>query len=352
MLASSKAGLRTLAMAVAMMMLGLGGPALASESVADFYRGKTLVMLVGFPPGGLNDLGARIVARYMAKNLPGNPSQVVQNMPGAGGLTSTNYLYNVAPKDGTYVAGILRSIPQSASLDRANVRFEVDKFNWLGSTSSFGDDAYSLTIMANRPITSWQDIKGGAKRVRLGAVGPDSKVLFAKFCRDIMGLNVDITQGYPGAGQIFLAMQGGEIDGVFNGIASTRAVQKTLWNEKQFRVLIQFGRMTRHPDLPDVPTARELFTNAEDLALLEFLEAPFYMSLPFAAPPGIPADRAAALREAFDKAHKDPEFIAEATRAELDVSPINGEAVAKLVSALNNTPPAVVERYRKISAPN
>lgn len=337
------------ALSTALLAPAFLAPAFA-DSVAEFYKDKTITMLVGFPPGGLNDISARLVARHIVKHLPGNPRQVVQNMPGAGGLTATNYLYNVAPKDGTHLAGILRSIPQSTILDRANARFDPAKFVWLGSTSSFANDAYAMTIMADRPIKSWQDIKGTGRKVHLGAVGPDSKTQFAVLSREVLGLDVTITMGYPGAAQLFLAMQHGEIDGQFNSISSTRAGQKALWDARKFHAIVQYGRTTRHPELPDTPTARELITNPDDLPLLALIEAPFYMSLPFAAPPGTPPDRAAALRAAFDKAHKDAEFIAEATKAELDVSPIDGAAVDKLVHDMSLVPEAVLTRYRKIIA--
>ncbi|HTI86363.1 MAG TPA: tripartite tricarboxylate transporter substrate-binding protein [Alphaproteobacteria bacterium] len=330
------------------MAVGLSRPA-AADDVAEFYKGRTLTMVVGFPPGGLNDLSARLVARYMVKYLPGSPRQVVQNMPGAGGLTSTNYLYNVAPKDGTVVAGILRSIPQTAYLGDPNIRFDPAKFNWLGSTSSFADDAYALFIMSDRPVKSWAALKATQKPVMIGAVGVDIKLTFSLFVRDILKGNVAVTHGYRGAAELFLAMQTGEIDSQFNSLSSTKAAQGTLWRDGKFRALVQFGRQTRHPELPDAPTGQELVSNPDDLALLKFTEAPLYMSLPFAAPPGVPAERIKALRAAFDKAHKDPDFLAEAAKSELDVSPIDGDAIARLVEDMSKAPPAIVKKFEAIS---
>ncbi|MGE5540306.1 MAG: Bug family tripartite tricarboxylate transporter substrate binding protein [Gemmatimonas sp.] len=330
------------------MALTQAAPA-AADDVADFYRGKQLTMMVGFPPGGLNDLSARLVARYMVKYLPGSPRQVVQNMPGAGGLTVVNYLYNVAAKDGTVVAGILRSIPQTAYLGDPNIRFDVAQFNWLGSTSSFADDAYALFIMSDRPVKSWADLKAAQKPVMIGAVGADIKLTFSLFVRDILKGNIAVTHGYRGAAELFLAMQNGEIDSQFNSLSSTKAAQGTLWRNGAFRGLVQFGRQTRHPELPDAPTGRELVTNDDDRALLAFAEAPLYMSLPFAAPPGVPAERVQALRAAFDKAHTDPDFLAEAAKAELDVSPIDGAAVAKLVADMSTASPALLKRFEAIS---
>ena len=237
----------------------------AADAVEDFYKNKTLTMLVGFPPGGLNDISARLVAKYIVKYIPGNPRQVVQNMPGAGGLTSTNYLYNIAPKDGTYVGGILRSIPQSAYTGDSNARFDPAKFEWLGSTSSFRDDAYAMIIMADRQVKSWEDLKTPGKRVMLGAVGEDIKLAFSLFTKYIMKLNVDVTHGYVGAPQLFLAMQGGEIDGQFNSVSSTKAGQAALWRDNKFRSLLQFGRTTRLPDIPDTPTAHRSEEHTSEL---------------------------------------------------------------------------------------
>ena len=324
-------------------------PPASADPVEDFYKGKTITMLVGFPPGGLNDISARLVARHIVKYIPGTPRQVVQNMPGAGGLTSTNYLYNVAPQDGTYVGGILRSIPQSVYAGDSNARFDPTKFAWLGSTSSFKDDAYAMIIMADRPIKSWEDLKTPGKRVRFGAVGEDIKLAFSLFVKDIMKLNVDVTHGYLGAPQLFLAMQNGEIDGQFNSVTSTKAGQPNLWRDGKFRSLLQFGRTTRLADIPDVPTAREIVKDPNDLALLSFAEAPLYMSLPFAAPPNTPADRIRALRKAFDQTHTDPDFLAEAAKSDLDISPIDGDKVAQLVGEMKTASPDIIEKFKRIS---
>lgn len=321
-----------------------------SANADDFYKGKNLTMIVGYAPGGINDIAARLMARYLVKYLPGTPSQVVQNMPAASGIAAINHMYNVAPKDGTAVSIIGRGIPQLAFLGDDNVRFEPDKFTWLGSISSYADDAYPIFIMADRPIKSWQELKEPGKKVVLGAVGPgSSNLIFALIAKDALKLNIDIVRGYTGAAPMFLAMQGGEIDGQVVGLGSLRAGQRSLWDNKQVRALIQFGRTTRHRELPDAPTGQELASNPEDLALIKFAEAPFYMALPFIAPPGIPPERAQELRSAFEKSYNDKAFVAEAAKLELDVSPIDGPAVAKLVKDMATVSPAVLERFKTVS---
>jgi tripartite-type tricarboxylate transporter receptor subunit TctC len=322
-----------------------------ADPVADFYKGKTLTMIVGYAPGGINDIAARLGGRYLAKHLPGTPSLVVNNMPAASGIAAINHMYNVAQKDGTVVSIIGRAIPQLAFLNDPNIRFDPNRFTWLGSVSSYADDAYPMLIMADRPIKSWEELKQPGKKIVLGAVGPGSTNLtFALIARDTLKLNVDVIRGYAGAAPLFLAMQRGELDGQVIGLGSAKAGQRALWEGKQLRALIQFGRTTRHREFPDAPTGREIAAGDKDaLALIAFSEAPFYMALPFIAPPDIPADRAKALRDAFMAAVKDPAFVAEAEKLDLDVSPVDGDAVAKLVRDMASTPPPVIEAFKTVS---
>lgn len=321
-----------------------------ADAIADFYKGKTLTVIVGYAPGGNYDMAGRLVGRYMAKYLPGSPGHVVQNMPAASGLTAVGHMYNVAPKDGSTISTIGRAIPQLAYLGATNVRFSPERFTWLGTMSSYADDAFPIFIMASRPIRSWQDLRQPGKKIVLGAVGAGSTNLtFPLIARDVLKLNIDVIRGYSGAAPIYLAMQSGEVDGQSAGFASVKAAQRALWEGKQLRFLIQFGRMTRLAELADVPTGQELAANDDDRALIAFAESPFYMAMPFIAPPDVPADRAAVLRAAFDHAMVDEGLRAEAKKLDMDVSPLDGEAVANLVRGLAATPPAVVERFKAIS---
>jgi tripartite-type tricarboxylate transporter receptor subunit TctC len=339
----------TLARGIAALSL-LAACATSALAADDFYKGKTLTMIVGYAPGGVNDIAARLMGRYMVKYLPGAPTLVVQNMPAASGISAINHMYTVAPKDGTTISIIGRGIPQLAFLGDDNVRFEPDKFVWLGSVSSYADDAYPIFIMADRPIKSWEELKQPGKKIVLGAVGPgSSNLIFALIAKDTLKLNIDVVRGYSGAAPMFLAMQSGELDGQVVGLGSLRAGQRSLWDNKQVRALIQFGRTTRHHDLPNAPTGQELASNPDDLALIKFAEAPFYMALPFIAPPGIPADRAKLLRTAFEKSYKDAAFLQEAKKLDLDVSPIDGDAVAKLVRDMATVSPGVLERFKAVS---
>jgi tripartite-type tricarboxylate transporter receptor subunit TctC len=321
-----------------------------AEAVADFYKGKTVTVIVGYAPGGNYDTAGRLVGRTLVKYLPGKPGYVVQNMPAASGLTAVGHMYNVAAKDGTVISTIGRAIPQLAYLGAANIRFAPEKFTWLGTMSSYADDAFPIFIMASRPIESWKDLRQPGKKIVLGAVGAGSTNLtFPLIARDVLKLNIDVIRGYSGAAPIYLAMQSGEVDGQSAGFASIKAAQRALWEGKQLRFLIQFGRMTRLAELADVPTGQELAANDADRALIAFAESPFFMAMPFIAPPDVPPDRAEALRTAFDRAMADEGLRAEAKRLDMDVSPLDGKAVAKLVRDLSVTPADVVARFKAIS---
>jgi tripartite-type tricarboxylate transporter receptor subunit TctC len=337
--------------ALASGLLLLGGLPAPAQPLADFYRGKTITMIVGPAPGGNYDMAARLVGRFLVKYLPGQPTLVVQNMPGAGGIAAINHMYNLAPKDGTAIAVMQRAMPQIAYLGDPAIRFDPNRFTYLGTMSSYAGDAFPLFIMADRPVKSWTDIKpGSGKKIVLGAVGSGSTNLtFPLIAKSALHLNIDIIRGYSGASAIYLAMQSGEVDGQAAGFASILAAQKSLWDAGKFRVLIQFGRTTRLPALADVPTGQELAANDADRALIAFAEAPFFMAMPFIAPPDLPAERAAALQQAFDRACADPAFREEAKKFDLDVSPLRGAEVAKLVRDMAGTPPAVVAQFKAIA---
>ena len=323
----------------------------AGAAVDEFYKGKTITVICGLAVGGNYDMAARLVGKYLVKQLPGSPSLVVQNMPAAGGIAAMNHMYNGASKDGTTIAVMQRAMPQQAYLEESGIRFDPNKFSFLGTMSSYAGDAFPIFIMADRPVTSWRDIQSGSdKKIVLGAVGAGSTNLtFPLIAKHALKLNIDVIRGYAGAPAIYLAMQRGEVDGQSAGLASIKAAQRSAWEAKQFRVLIQFGRTTRLPELADVPTGQELATDPDARALIAFAEAPFFMAMPFIAPPDVPSERVAALRAAFDRTMADPGFREEAVKFDLDISPLDGEAVAKLVRDMASTPKAVIEQFKTIA---
>lgn len=324
----------------------------ATQSVEEFYKGRTVNLLVASGPGGVNDLVARLVARHLGKYIPGHPAIIVQNLQSAG-LVLANRIYANSEKDGSVIAILERSTPQLAIQGDPNVRFDPTKMTWLGSVSSYANDAYTLVVNATFAAKTVADLKRpGGPVAKVGTTGPGAtNLVFTIISKDVLGLNVQNVRGYRGAADVFLAQQRGELDGQVVGFSSMKAGQATLWRDGFFRPLVAFGRTTRYPELPDVPTGRELTSDPKVISLLAFAEAPFFMALPLVAPPDLPPDRAKALQAAFMAMTKDAAFIDEAKRMNLDLSPIDGNAVLNLIVDLGKTPKDVVAQFNDIVAP-
>ncbi len=322
-----------------------------ADPVADFYKGKTISMVVGYSTGGGYDTYGRLMALHMGKHIPGNPTIIVQNMPGAGSLKAANYLYDVAPKDGTAIGIFARNMPLLGLLKTdQNVQFDPLKFTWLGSSSSFGNDAYLLLVRKDAKVKSVEDArKSGGPPIILGstAAGTSSDAMPAVL-KDLLGFNVQLITGYTDSAQLFLAMERGEIEGRTVGLSAVRA-NKPDWikPDGSMQVLMVFGRATRYPDFPNAPTARELARNDQDRAVIELLELPYTLSRPFVAPPGLPPERAKALQDAFMATHKDPDYIKEAERLGIDVSPVTGDEVVKMIERISKMPPDQLKSVEK-----
>jgi tripartite-type tricarboxylate transporter receptor subunit TctC len=323
-----------------------------ADAVADFYKGKQVNLIVGYGPGGGYDIYARLLARHFGRFIPGNPNVIVQNMPGAGSLRAVNYLYNIAPKDGTVIGMFSRNMPLIGLLGgNANAQFNPRRFTWLGSSSSFVNDAYVLIVRKDAPVQSIDEARrhdlaplvlGGTAE---GATGNDVPIIL----RDTIGLHVKQVVGYPDSTAIFLAIERGEVHGRTVDLSSVKSVKpEWLKPDSGFRVLVQFARETRHPDFPDVPTARELAKNEAARALIELAELPYTLSRPFAAPPDVPLERANALQRAFLAVHGDPQYLAEAARLRLDVSPIVGDEVLQAIDRIARASPELLDYVRKL----
>ena len=322
----------------------------AAQSVEQFYRGRTVTLVVGTSPGGINDISSRIVARHLGRFIPGNPSIIVQNMPGAGGLVTANRIYNGSERDGSVLTKLERAVPQLAIQGNRNANFDPVKFTWLGSLSSYANDAYMMLVNASHPAKTAADLAKPGISVTLGADNAaSSNLVFSLIAKEVLGLNVNVVRGYAGAAPMFLAMQRGELDGQMVGLSSVRTGQRDLWNRKAFRALMAFGRSTRHAEFPDIPIGRELAHDASALALIEFAELPFFMALPFAAPPEIPSERADGLQAAFMAMCRDKGFVEEAEKLGIDMSQIDGSAILRLLARTAATPKDVIARYNAIS---
>ena len=321
----------------------------AAQGVDTFYRGR-ITLIIPTAPGGINNLAGRLVARHLGRFVPGQPAVVAENREQGGGLALANSFAEGAPKDGTVIANIQRAVPQLAIQGERVARFDPLALTWLGSLSSFATDAYILVVNARHPARTVADLKPPAVPALIGGddVG-STNLTFALVAREVLKLNIQVKDGFSGAAGMFLAMANGDLDGQVIGLNSIVANQSALWNAKEVRVLLQFGRTARHPLLPDVPLATELTQDKDALDVIAFTEAPLHMALPFLAPAGIPEERAAALKSAFMAMVKDREFLADAERSKLDITPIDGDAVRTILTKMAATPRAVIERYNRIT---
>jgi tripartite-type tricarboxylate transporter receptor subunit TctC len=327
-------------------------PHVRADAIADFYKGRTVTLIVGYGPGGGYDLYARLMARHLGRYIPGNPTIVVQNMPGAGSLRATNYLYTVASRDGTVIGSFARDMPLLAIL-RANAAavFDPRKFTWLGSSSDFSSDAYLLMVRKDARVKSIDDARrAGGPPILLGGTaagttGSDVPLVL----RDTLGINIKLVAGYPDNGAIFLAVDRNEVNGRTADLSSIKSLRpEWLLPGSGMHALVQFARATRHPEFPDVPTAHELARDREAQALIELAELSYKISRPFAAPPAVPVERADALQRAFMAVHNDPRYREEAGKLSLEVSPIGGREVLDVIDRIAAAPPTVLDNLRRI----
>jgi tripartite-type tricarboxylate transporter receptor subunit TctC len=323
-----------------------------ADDVADFYRGKQVQVIVGYGPGGGYDVYARLLARFIGKHLPGEPLAILQNMPGAGSLVAANYIYNVAPKDGTVFGMFARNMPLIAILGiNPSVKFDPRKFTWLGTSSSFEEDAYIMWVRKDAKVQNIEQARvangppvvlGGTGE---GATGNDVPVIL----HEALGINVKQIIGYPDSNALFLAIERGEIEGRttdYSSVVSSRPYW--LKPDSPVHALMQFARKTRYPDFPDIPTARELARTDEARTLIELAEMPYLFSRPYAAPPNVPKDRAAALQKAFMDTHADPDYLDEAKKLGLFMSPLSGDELVKVLDQISTAPADQITKLKRI----
>ena len=336
--------IRTIAAALACTLALAPITALAQDSAAAFYSGKTIRVIVGYPPGSTLDTYARILVRHMPRNMAGQPTMIVQNMPGAGGLTSTNHVANAATPDGLTIA-MLNPVNTTEPLLQPDVaKFDPQKFNWIGSMNQ---EVGTCAFWGNK-ARNVADLK--AREIVLGGTGPAAgSTLDAKTLQSLLGFNFRMVLGYPGLLEVRLAAEKAEVDGFCGLLVSSLKVD--VWDQfkaGQFRVLLQTG-VQKHPDLPaDIPNVFDLAPDEEARQIMRLVFAPWAFGRPLMAPANVPADRLAALRAAFRATLDDAGFKEEARKTNLEVQPLPPEEITKLVAAIYATPKPVVERTRKI----
>jgi tripartite-type tricarboxylate transporter receptor subunit TctC len=314
-----------------------------ADSVEDFYKGRTITVLIGYSPGGSYDAAGRVLARHMGRYIPGNPSLLPQNMPGAGTLNLVNYLYNVAPKDGTAFGIFARGMAMEPLIGGTNAKFDATKLTWIGSAAN---EISLCATFASSPVKTWRDALTREFTVAGNGSGSDPDV-FANVLRNAFGVRNRLISGYPGSAEISLAMERGEIDGRCGWSWSSIKAEKSQWlAEHKLNLIVQLA-LEKAADLPDVPLITELATDDRQRQILKLIFSRQTMGRPFAGPPAIPADRAEALRKAFDLTMRDPEFLAEAQMRGLEINPVSGHDIEKLIAELYATPKDVVTQARE-----
>ena len=317
-----------------------------AQSPADFFRGKTLTMLIGYTSGGGYDLYARVLSKHMGRHIPGSPSIVPQNMPGAGSLRVANVLYNTASKDGLTIGMIGRGMAMEPLIGASQPQYDARKFTWLGS----GSDQVSLCATWNTsPVKGWSDMLTTPFTVGGEGSGSDPD-MFAMMIRNLFGVKVRLVSGYPGGNEINLAMERGEVDGRCGWSWSSIKITKPDWVAgKKINLVLQMA-LKKSPELADVPLIMDFAHSERERQILRLILARQQMGWPFLAPPGLPPERAQALRQAFDATMKDAEFLAEAKQRQMDVNPMSAADIDRLVSELYQTPQDVVAAAKAVIA--
>jgi tripartite-type tricarboxylate transporter receptor subunit TctC len=320
----------------------------SAQSVADFYRGKTVTIVVSTSGGGGYDALGRALARHIGRLIPGNPTVVVRNMPGAGGITAVNYLYNTAEKDGTIVGLVQNGTPLEPLFGTKAARYDATKFNWLGTPSY----EVSMVLLWNAvPVNSVDDLR--KTETTMGASGANSTPAFyARLLNATLGTRMKLINGYPGQNDAFLAMERGELDGYpsvfYSALTSTRP---TWLQDKKAKPIVQYGPQ-RLKELPNVPFATDLLKNEDDKLLMEAASAPQALGRPLLLPPDVPADRVAAMRKALADTFTDAQFKADAEKIGLIVNaPQTGAQLQEVIARAYASPARVVERIQKLNNP-
>jgi tripartite-type tricarboxylate transporter receptor subunit TctC len=309
----------------------------AGQTPAEFYKGKTVSLLVGFGPGGEDDLWARAVSRHLTNHIPGNPNVVPVHMPGSGGLLVANRLYNTAAKDGTVIGMINRGIPFEPLLGGQGTQFDALKINYVGSP---GRDTTVCAARKDAAVKTLQDLSSHELTVGGTGSGADSAI-YPEFLSALLGMKFKLVKGYQGSNEIQLAIERGEVQGIC--LAYDSLSRGNLARTNQVNVLLQAG-LTPDPRIRDVPSALDAAHSADEHKALELFFARAAIGRPFVAPPGLPADRLAAMRQAFDATLSDPAFLEDAKKQNLNVVPITGQQMTDIVANAYKTPPEIVTR--------
>jgi tripartite-type tricarboxylate transporter receptor subunit TctC len=319
----------------------------SADPVADFYKGKTVSLVVSYSPGGDYDLRTRLLARHIGKHIPGNPATLVRNMPGAGGFTAPNWLTKIAPQDGTVILMVAQHLPFAQAVGIAGIEYDARRLQWVGNTT---DTPNVVTVWHTSGIRTVEDAT--KREVALAATGYGTGTYnYPTAMNAIAGTKFKVVFGYPGGNEMNLAMERGEVDGRGSNAWAAWKLTKPQWiAEKKIFHLAQVG-LKRHPELADVPTLIDLAKTDVDRQIMTFISADTDIARAVVTAPQTPPERVAALRRAFDATMKDPEFLAEAERAGFDISPVPGERAQEIATHIVDTPANVLARAKTILEP-
>ncbi len=337
---------------ISAVLLFIMSASMAAAAQSPYYQGKQIKVVVGFTTGGFYDRWARLMARHMPKYLPGNPTLLVQNMPGAGSLTATNYVYTVAKPDGLTIGWPSNGIYLDQLVGRKEVQFDIRKFAWIGSPVK---EPAIFYMRSDAPFKTIEDVKNSKEPPKCGSTGTASTdFILARMLEDTLPpLKIKTVQGYPGGAEIDLAVEKGEV--VCRGMTASPFFGREpflTWQKKNFVRVLLFTSDKRDPRIPDVPTLDEIFTKEKvpeaSRRVAEVILAAESFGRPVIATPGTPAERVRELRQAFERALKDPELLVEAKKQRMDIDPESGENLEKLAVKILNQPPEVMARVKKI----
>lgn len=330
---------RAILIVLAAAMVGSG--AALGQTPEQFYAGKTIDFVIGYPPGGSNDTLGRLLARHLGKHIPGNPTIVPKNQPGAGSFLAVNTIFNVSPKDGTVIGIGAPTIPLDEKLGTQGVRFKTAELDWIGRLDSLVNMVF---MWKTSPVKTFADAQ--KFQATLSGTGVGSTVsIYPTVMNNVLGTKFKLVMGYKGSSEAMLAVERGEVEGHSTSWTALKVAHPDWLRDRSVTILVQFA-LKRHAELPDIPTAIELARNDEERAILRAIMNATEVGTAFFTTPGVPADRLTALRRAFDATMTDAELLTDAQKMNVGVSPMVGEELQALVSEVSNLSPALLSKVR------
>ena len=335
-----RATLRAGLVAAFAAVIGVASQA-AAQTPEEFYKGKSIDLVIGYPPGGSNDTWGRILARHLGRHIPGKPNIVPKNVPGAGSFLAVNQVFNISPKDGSVIGIGAPTMPLDEKLGSQGVRFKTAELNWIGRIDSLINMVF---MWKTSPVKTFADAQ--KIELTLSGTGAGSTVsIYPTVMNNVFATRFKLIMGYRGSNEAMLAVERGEVEGHSTSWTALKVAHPDWIRDKNVAILVQFS-LKRHPELPDVPTAVDLARSDEERAILAAIMNAAEVGTAFFTTPGVPADRLTALRRAFDATMTDADFLADVEKTRLGVSPLPGEELQKLVAEVSNLSPALLEKVR------